>query len=380
MEFVFALTALFVALLVGVGIPFSIWKAWGYLKPSAKGIDRVMVILLFFAACIFIGVMNGHTTPYNQNIDPFVEPCYSPIAYEYSALLIAAHLMALFSILALYFRAFELPPLQIAIYIVFLVVGIAIHAQFLYQVSYHDTSRIYDYGRGDQAGIYLSFYPALLILASIGILVKMIRNKAQLNREVEYKNKWLNAINRRLIKVNNLPLMAVLLSVPVLTVVVLILVLLGQDADSFPKVYTETATWRLSQHIHPPTVDDRHGHYLCTVAAMGSPQIVQPIAVGRRHGNPIIVNRQLQIANAFEGMVEQVSPAAHRLIRAYYDRYGLNLSKLVNTERLSNLTYVAMKPLEWVFLTALYAFYVKPEEVIKRQYRPQIALQKINYQ
>ena len=89
---------------------------------------------------------------------------------------------------------------------------------------------------------------------------------------------------------------------------------------------------------------------------------------------------QLQIANAFEGMVEQVSPAAHRLIRAYYDRYGLNLSKLVNTERLSNLTYVAMKPLEWVFLTALYAFYVKPEEVIKRQYRPQIALQKINYQ
>lgn len=366
----YTIAGLLIGLFLFVGIPFSIWKIWGLLKPSSKGTDRAVVVLLFFALAAFIIAMNGHSTPHYQDIDPLSEPCYSPIAYAHSGLLIGLHLMALFSMLALYFRGYALPPLQIAIYLIFIAVGIAINAQFLYQISDHDTSRIYGLGSTHYAGLYLAFYPALLILASIGIIVRMVKNKARLNREVQYGNKWLNAINRQLVRINNLPLTAVLLSIPFLFLLVLILILFGQDVESFPKVYTETATWKLSQCLHPPTVDDRHGHYLCTVAAMGSPQLVRPIGIGRRNGQPILVNRQLQIANAFEFMVEQVSPAAHRVIRAAYDRYGLNLSKKINTERLSNLTYVLMKPLEWFFLLVLYAYYSRPEEVIGRQYRP----------
>lgn len=366
----YTIAGLLIGLFLFVGIPFAIWKVWVCLKPSSKGIDRVMVILLSYALVAFIMAMNGHSTPYYRDIDPLAEPCYSPISYAHSGPLIVLHLAALLSMLAVYFRGDEWPPIQITVYLMFIVVGVVIHAQFLYQVSNHDTSRIYGLGSTHYAGWYMAFYPALLIVSSIGIIVRMVRNKARLNRTVQYNNKWLNAINRQLIRVNNLPLIAVLLSVPFLLLVVLVLILFGQDVESFPAVYTETATWKLSQCLHPPTIDDRHGHYLCTVAALGSPELVRPIGIGQRHGRPIIVNRQLQIANAFEFMVEQVSPATHRVIRGYYDRYGLNLSKKIDTERLSNLTYVLMKPLEWFFLLALYAYYSRPEKVIGRQYRP----------
>lgn len=353
-----------------VGVSTIIWKLLGYLKPSSNIIGKSISIATFFAFVIFIIVLRDHTTPYFKDIDPFVEPCYSPISYKDSYLLIAMHLLALFSMFALYFREYELPPIQIVIYFIFLTIGVIVNAQFLYQISFHDTSRIYLWKQGDDASGSLAAYPILLIVSSIGIAVIMIQNKAKLNQNTKYKNKWLNSINKRLIELNNLPLLGIILTMPILLIFVLILVLFGQDIDSLTRVYTETATWKLSKHIHPPTVDDRHGHYLCTVAALGSPRLVKPIAMGIRNNRLILVNRQLQIANAFEFMIQEISPKAHQVIRTCYDKYGLNLSKKINTEYLSNLTYVLMKPLEWVFLISLYIFYVNPENVIRNQYSP----------
>lgn len=154
---------------------------------------------------------------------------------------------------------------------------------------------------------------------------------------------------------------------PVFVVVAIILILLGQDYDSLVKVYTETTTWVFSQKSHPPPLDHR-GHYLCTVSACGTPRIVKPILIGKRHGRAIIVNRQLQIANAFEEMISDVSPKIHSVIRRNYDRYGYNLSLKINTEKRSNLTYLLMKPLEWLFLLFLYLCCEKPEKKIKNQY------------
>ncbi|WP_317167131.1 DUF6688 family protein [Winogradskyella wichelsiae] len=45
-----------------------------------------------------------------------------------------------------------------------------------------------------------------------------------------------------------------------------------------------------------------------------------------------------------------------------------NISTKINTIKLSNITYILMKPLEWFFLMCLYLFCNKPEEKIKQQY------------
>ena len=52
-----------------------------------------------------------------------------------------------------------------------------------------------------------------------------------------------------------------------------------------------------------------------------------------------------------------------------YDKYGINLAKRINNRKLSNLTYITMKPIEWIFLIILYSFYIKPEEIINNQYK-----------
>jgi hypothetical protein len=74
------------------------------------------------------------------------------------------------------------------------------------------------------------------------------------------------------------------------------------------------------------------------------------------------------IANAFEEMIQDISPTLHRGIRNLYDKYGYNLSKKINTPFRSNLTYILMKPLEWVFLLSLYLLCKNPEKKINKQY------------
>ncbi len=107
---------------------------------------------------------------------------------------------------------------------------------------------------------------------------------------------------------------------------------------------------------------------MCTVAAAGDPKFVKPLRLGKRHGKIIVVNRQLLIANAFEELIQDLSPKAHRIIRSNYDKYGFNISKKINTIFLSNMVYLLMKPLEWFFLITLYLFCTEPEKKINSQY------------
>ncbi|PZP49892.1 MAG: hypothetical protein DI598_06785 [Pseudopedobacter saltans] len=160
---------------------------------------------------------------------------------------------------------------------------------------------------------------------------------------------------------------ALIFLLPIFIIITLILILFGQDANSLVKVFTDTTTWTFSQKSHPPVLTPR-GHYLCTVAAKGDPKVVKPIRLGKRHGNTIIVNRQLQIANAFEELIADYTPILHRFIRKNYDKYGYNLSLKINSKMGSNITYVLMKPLEWIFLICLYLGYQNPEQKIKKQY------------
>jgi putative membrane protein len=183
-----------------------------------------------------------------------------------------------------------------------------------------------------------------------------------------FRIRWLNRLNTLLSSRFTVLTWSVLLIFPVFVLITLLLMLFGQDYDSVAKGFTETTTWAFSQKEHPPYLEHT-GHYLCTVAACGSPRLVRPLRWGKRGGRPIIVNRQLQIANAFEELVADFSPALHRFLRTNYDKYGYDLSQKINTPFASNLTYLLMKPLEWFFLLCLYTFCLHPEKKIEKQYR-----------
>lgn len=152
-------------------------------------------------------------------------------------------------------------------------------------------------------------------------------------------------------------------------IVIAILVLFGQQPDSLVKAWTETSDWNLSQQISPQNVfyDE---HYLCTVADGGHRRLVKPLRMGERRGHPVIVNRQLCIANAFEQVLEERLPRLHRPIRAFYDRYGFPLARHIHSPYAADAIYLLMKPLEWFFLAVLYAVDVKPENRIAVQYLP----------
>jgi hypothetical protein len=96
---------------------------------------------------------------------------------------------------------------------------------------------------------------------------------------------------------------------------------------------------------------------------------VKPLRPGRRRGQPIVVNRQLAIANAFEDLLHERWPRFGRFARRTYDRLGLPVSRVIRWRWLADLVYLAMKPAEWLFLLALMIFDRDREARIDRMYR-----------
>jgi len=130
--------------------------------------------------------------------------------------------------------------------------------------------------------------------------------------------------------------------------------------------FTQTCGWTLS-HMRPPDADC---HYLCTVAAQGSPTLVRPLRMGRRRGRPIVVNRQLAVANAFEDLLHERWPRFGRFARRTYDLLAKDLSRWLCYRWLANGMYLAMLPAQVGFELFLLAFDpADPEERIDRMYR-----------
>ena len=67
-------------------------------------------------------------------------------------------------------------------------------------------------------------------------------------------------------------------------------------------------------------------------------------------------------------LIQERMPRFHHFIRYIYDKYGYPLSKHINTALQADITYILMKPLEWIFLLVLYIFDVNPENRIVTQY------------
>jgi hypothetical protein len=163
-----------------------------------------------------------------------------------------------------------------------------------------------------------------------------------------------------------------LLCLPVLLILIGVLLLFGQQPDSIVRAFTDTYKEGFSQlNAQCDNVICPGGHFLCTVAAKGHSDFVKPLRSGIRGGQPIICNRQLLVANAFEELLEQRLPGLHRPIRALYNKVGDFIHKyygVFNNKWMADLVYMVMKPLEWLFVIVLYAAYRKPENRIAQQY------------
>lgn len=164
-----------------------------------------------------------------------------------------------------------------------------------------------------------------------------------------------------------IPILGMILVIPVIGIMVAVLVLFGQAPDAAIKAFTETSDFLLSTKVSPQNLYQDE-HYLCTVAAGGDRKLVKPIRRGLRHGHEVIVNRQLQVANAFEEELMIHTPKLHRKVRDFYDTYGFPVAKVIKKNWIADLVYFIMKPLEYLFVIVIYAVEVHPEDRIAMQY------------
>lgn len=229
--------------------------------------------------------------------------------------------------------------------------------------------------KADYAYIFIIVYLYLFLLnyflLSINLLINIAGQKAEEQKELNYKNAFLQNCSKWLYKGVNAYIGAVVFMIPLLALLVIILTLFGQQPDSVIKAFTETSDWILSTKVSPPPIENG-GHYLCTVSLRGHEKLVKPVRYGIRNGNRIVVNRQLCISNAFEQLIMEKTPKFHRAIRNFYDTYGYPVSKLIKRAWVADIIYLIMKPLEWLFLIVLYTFDQKPEDRIAKQYLPKI--------
>jgi hypothetical protein len=129
---------------------------------------------------------------------------------------------------------------------------------------------------------------------------------------------------------------------------------------------SQTCGWALSELTPPP----EDCHYLCTIAAQGSPWLVGPHRMGVRRGRPIVVNRQLAVANAFEDLLHERWPRFGAWARRTYDRLAFDVTQTLRNPHIANIVFVAMLPAQLVFEVFLAAFDPGDIEVrIDRMYR-----------
>lgn len=216
--------------------------------------------------------------------------------------------------------------------------------------------------------ILFCVYPLNLILISAKLIREAAEEWRETEREIpEGKSSAVTAVYSFVARSNNLPWLGFLAALPLLGVCIAFLALFGQAPDSIIRAWTETADWTMSNHVGPQNIiyDE---HYLCTVAAGGHRKVVKPIRTGKRHGHEVIVNRQLCVANAFEGLLQERLPRFHKAVRRFYDRYGYPVARYIRSPYAADAVWIMMKPLEWLFLLVLYTFDRKPENRIAVQY------------
>lgn len=365
------LAAIIAGVLVGAFLPFPIILTLAelyllFVAPKretlhnrGRAFDLLAVTLGILYSVIYLDIIQGvlfyrdwdavlsnaqkHTPVYTQSL---------PTVFAVAAVGLAGYLMVNFIPLK------KMPPLVLVLGISAIYLGTLESIIWGYQVN-----------TAGSGSFFLLLLPLNCLLITARTVVCKVLEWKKLPREMHriQRSPFLRQCCRILEKSELWPIAAFLLMWPLLGILIGILTLFGQAPDSVIRAWTETGGWNLSRRVSPQNIyyDE---HYLCTVAAGGHKSVVKPLRLGVRHGHEVIVNRQLCVANAFEQILEEKTPGFHRLVRSFYDKYGFPVARLIRSKYMADFIYFLMKPLEWVFLAALYLTDVHPENRIALQY------------
>lgn len=363
-----------VLLLSVLGLFMTLKNIWTLIRK--KKCSKRSEILSFSLGIIFMTLLYLFWDPkpwYQSVVTPAVFGLHEPFAREHILTLAALFAVGLASYIFLKKKKDTAAPLAKVLAMAGVYLGIADNVLIIVQLSKNV------FAGGERFETFLmALVPLNCVVLALALLTETVREQGRRVEEENpgdgaepYKSRFLNDCNRILAESRRWALYALLLTLPLLCVIVMILLLFGQKPDSVIRAFTETSDWTLSTKIAPPDVE-LGAHYLCTVAQRGHKRLVRPMRMGLRRGERIVVNRQLCVANAFEQLLEERMPRFHRAVRRFYDTYGYPVSRHIRTPLAADAVYLMMKPLEWLFVAALYLFDAKPEDRIARQYLPKI--------
>lgn len=321
--------------------------------------EIIMFTVCFFYEKIYLEFMHNvfwyadwTTQLYNNNK-------HQPVNMDYGMGILIVVLFFFIGMIILYLtNAAKTPPLITSLALSFIYIGA------IYSIIW--TAHIISFNPLD---LMLLLLPINTILIALRLIIRKVGEyELDINRSSKIEA---SGILSKMLRLKNnamyIPVLSLILVVPMLGVIVMVLILFGQAPDASIKAFTETSDFLLSARQAPQNLimDE---HYLCTVAAGGDKKVVKPIRKGYRHGHEVIVNRQLQIANAFEEELMVHAPKAHRVIRDFYDTYGFPVARAIKKNWIADMVYFIMKPLEYLFVIILYLVEVHPEDRISMQY------------
>lgn len=385
MEFLISVIAIMVCV-VFLSTPFfilfkligSIYKGQGkIIKKLIKIVNKEWIEVLYMLQIIglcflgfvftFEGVKAGNPI-YRYEIGGEVVDGYASLSTEHLPTIAVLLILGILSYFILKLFSEELSPIIYTICSSILIIDIIFTILYFIHTSVHYSIDLEDVG-GEIICLRFGLgYLSLLFIAELIVsLGKYLKNQKQKN--IKYKNKILRTLYSISLKYQTAPLLWIISSFPILIIIQLILVIFGQQPDSFIKVFLDTSSFNYSAVSAPPPITIAgDSHYLCTVSVKGHKKLVKPVRAGIRRNERILVNRQLLVANAFENILEEYTPRFHKVIRYIYDKYGYPISKHINTAWSADIIYIIMKPLEWWFTLVLYTIDKNPENRINIQY------------
>lgn len=381
----YLLFIVFLGLLLIPGPLFTLWNIWNLvLRREHTGKFEA---LAFAVGILYSFLLYGIWSPrfWEESIYPSQDMAslHEPFSREHILTLLTLMAVGLVSYAYLKSKKEKAAPLAAVLSMAGVYIGIFVNLAVMVQL-FGSISAQLPFGNSMPCDVLLMMLvPFNYLLLAVDLLVRVIRaqsrklqERAQMTEggsgaESEpYKSRILNNCSRILAESGSWAVYALLLTLPLLCIVIVMLLLFGQQPDSAIRAFTETSDWSLSTKISPPPVI-LDSHYLCTAAMKGHKELVKPLRMGIRHGNKIVVNRQLCIANAFEQLLEERTPRFHRALRSFYDTYGYPISRHIHSPWSADMVYLIMKPFEWIFLALLYLFDPTPENRIARQYTGQ---------
>lgn len=319
------------------------------------GVYHIMLLSMIGGDAL-TGGMSGK--PYNEAVYP--NQYHEMISSEYGSIIEWVMVIGFISMIMLCARKpMKTPPLQSALCIAFTAVTLLLMGlMYIQMIKNFEISFI----------MFYLYYFNLIIISARRIRYHITEQVRLANERVTvFRTKAGERLHKIMSTISGMTKFSFMLILPIAVICEILYILLGQGADGFIKAFTMTADWTFSTQVPPPPMEYQ-GHYLCTVAVCGHEKVVKPLRYGVRLNKKIVVNRQLLIANAFEDLIKECLPKSHRRIRNFYDKYGYPVSRHITTRTRADIVYIAMKPLEWLFLAVLYMFDTQPENRIAVQY------------